>query len=716
MLASYRRSDALAVAALVLLPVFAHLPALLETRLLGPGDGVALHLPMRAEAWAQWRSLQLPLWNEKLFLGTPLLAAYRGGVLHPLTPLLAPFHPYFSFQALVLLSIALAGVVTFLYLKRLGCASPGAFVGALCFSQGPYLLGHLEDTATLGAAPLIPLVLLAAESHMNRFTGGRVAGLAGAVALLVLAGSPEALRAGFVLLAGRLLIGYALQRTESSPTPLQTCLAVALGLGLSAPQWMSTLELLPEAGRQATGLAHEAQLRGGASGLAALILRYESHTPAASLAIASLPLVFTSVPVRVLLLAVLLALGMQVGRGPLLAPGSLPLVVDFALSILGGIAMDAQWRARGSRRGRRLRAYFLVASLAAVVALSIAAATLGPLPERLSAAVGLYALALVSYFTLSQSKSPVAAGVFLLPLAVSFAAQPWSRDVWAGAPTREQLVRGTPARRAVDRVLEEIGRAPRVVTLVTSWPDEALDLGFAGYGAFTPRIQANGYDPLSPPARRRVLGEMGARGTFAAGAERVPVERLRAAAIDAVLVRSADLEGATAPVPLTTGRRTVVPVPTRAVRAVSVLRSAGEGAPLLAFARTASGRWVELGAGTQTWTLPGVYTIDGVAFESATETALRGVAIEDSRRVSRSASALAAYLSDDAFEEQPAAPGIRVFRVRATGPRPSDVPSAPRSLGLSTLVLIVSAGAIIRLLWRRTGNAAFQPHRSGGGE
>ena len=571
---AYVKGDVFALLVLAVFPLIAYLEPLLEHRLLGPGDGVALHLPLRTEAFRAYRDFSWPFLNTKEFLGTPLLSAYRGGVLYPLTILLSRFDAFSAFQALVLISVSLTGLLTYLYLKRLGAGAQGAFVGALSFAYGPYLLGHFEDTATLVAAPMLPLVLLAAESHMNRASPARLVGLGAAIALLVLAGSPEALRAGGALLFGRLLMGHTLSRSPKAPTRLATGLAILLGIALSAPQWLPTLEMLPSAGRQVTGLMAEAAGE-GLSGMAGLILKTVTHTPAASLALASLPLLFDRLPVRVLLLAVLASLALQTGRGPLLAPGALPLVLEFALAALAGLALDEQWRERRTRRGRRLRAYFLVASLASVGVLSIAAATLGGLPDRLAAAVGVYAIALITYFALADAESDIAAGVFLLPLAVSFALQPSSREVFKEAPTRSQLVGGTPTRRAVDRALAELGKDPRVLTLVRAFPSElALDLGFAGYGALAPRVQANGYDPMAPISVRRAVGEMGARG-FLTGRSLTPdVTLLRNWSIDAIQVQTSDLLRAAGDEPfdatIEPGTRRVFAVPFLRLKAITV--------------------------------------------------------------------------------------------------------------------------------------------------
>lgn len=177
------------LALLALLPVLALAPGWWEGRLLGPGDGAALHYPLRVLVWESWRRGELPAWNPSIFGGVPLLAGYQPGALYPLMPLLALLGSSFAaFQVLVLASLSAAAMTTFLYLRRLGAEPAGAYLAGICFALGPYLIGHLDDTPTLVAAPLLPLLLLAAESHMKRGSAARAAGVALALALLLLAG------------------------------------------------------------------------------------------------------------------------------------------------------------------------------------------------------------------------------------------------------------------------------------------------------------------------------------------------------------------------------------------------------------------------------------------------------------------------------------------------------------------------------------------------
>jgi len=571
-----RSRDAGVMLLLALLPVVAHAPAWWGGRLLGPGDGFALHLPLRAAVWDAYRHGRVPSWNPSEFGGAPLLASYRPGALHPLMPVLAGFEAFTAFQLLVLVSLAAAAVLSFLYLRRLGANLVGAYFAGFAFALGPYLVGHLGDTATVVAAPLLPLVLLAAESHMNRSTPGRAAGLAVAVALLCLAGSPEAARAGGALVLGRLLVGHLLFPRNRGPSIGSSLLTVVAGVALAAPQLVPTLLVLPEAGQQITGVADTSQ---PLPGFAGLILRYVSHTPAAPLVLAALPLAFfadaprplalTQMPVRVLGAALALCLALQWGRGPLAAPGALALAFDFTLAVLAGLVLSALWDARQDAVGRRLRAYFLFACLAGAAALSVAATVLGPLPQTLAGAVGILALALILFFALAESQDPVVAGVFLLPLTVAFLLQPHGRRAWDGAPERAALEAGTATRQAIDRILGP-RREERVLTLAREWPaGRELDLAWAGLARFAGRRSVNGYDPMAPLRTRRAWGGMSSAGLLPGAFFRGDVARLERLGTrwiqlpTTALASGVDehLLGETLDLPLEAGRPRYLPTP-----------------------------------------------------------------------------------------------------------------------------------------------------------
>ncbi len=511
------RRELLLILLLAAAPLIAYAPAWREGRLLAPGDGAALDLPLRSEVFRAWRRGEVPSWNGSVFSGTPLIASYRPGALHPLMLALAPLAPVAAFQLLVLISLGLTAPLAYLYTRRLGAEPVGAFTAGLGFGLGPHLVGHLGDTATIVAAPTLPLLLLAAENHLARPRHGLTPslGLAAAVALVLLAGSADAAVAAALLLVARLALAILprlLRGSGGDALPVaSTAAAVLAGVLLASPQLLPTLVALGEAGAGVTGAADPpaAPLQG----VAGFVVRYVSHSPAPVFALAAVPLLRSVKALRATAAVVVLVLLLFALRGGPDVRGPLPLAFDLALAVLAGLALSAQWRARLEPGGRRVRRLALLAALFAAASLSVATTVTGPLAPELQAPVGLLALALILHFSLAGSRDSVRAHVFVLPLAVSFLLQPLGRQAWAGAPTESELVQPTPTRAALDRVMGQ-RRGERLLSLSPAWPHaRGRDLAWANLASFSGHRNANGYDPMVPRARLLALGGMRSDGT-----------------------------------------------------------------------------------------------------------------------------------------------------------------------------------------------------------
>ena len=498
-------------------PLVAYAPAWREGRLIAPGDGAALHLPLRVEAFRAWQRGEVPSWNASVFSGTPLLASYRPGVLHPLMLALSPLPPLVAFQLLVLVSLSLAGPLAYLYCRRLGAGPVGGLLAGLGFGLGPHLVAHLGDTATLVAAPALPLLLLAAENQLARprQTLAGTLGLAASVALVLVSGSTAATLAGALLLSARLLLAILPRLLRGGGADarriLSTAAAVLGGVLLAAPQVLPTLVALREAGAGVAGMADPAAAP--LAGVAGFVVRYVSHSPAPIFALSAVPLLRRLPALRAAAAVVGLVLALFTLCGGPDAGGPLLLAFDLALAVLAGLALDAQWQARREAWGGRVRALALVAALFAAAALSIATTVTGPLAPELQAPVGLLALALVLHFALAGSEDTVYAHVFLLPLVASFLLQPLGRQAWAGAPLAAELQQPTPTRAALDRAMgERIDE--RLLSLSAGWPRaRARDLAWANLASLSGHRNANGYDPMAPQSRLLALGGMRSDGT-----------------------------------------------------------------------------------------------------------------------------------------------------------------------------------------------------------
>jgi hypothetical protein len=393
----------------------------------------------------------------------------------------------------------------------------GALTTGLGFGLGPHLVAHLGDTATIVAAPGLPLLLLAAESHLARPRHARAAtlGLATASAVLLVSGSAAAVLAAALLLGARLVLAFLprLLRGDAKGALRVggTATAVLAGMLLAAPQLVPTLIALGEAGAGGAGAADRAIAP--LQGVAGFVVRYVSHSPAPIFALSAVPLLRGVPALRAAAAVVALVLVLFGLRGGPDAGGPLPLAFDLALAVLAGLALSAQWQARREPLGRGVRRLALVAALFAAASLSVATTVTGPLAPELQAPVGLLAIALVLHFALAGSRDTVYAHVFLLPLVVSFLLQPLGRQAWAGAPTVSELAQPTPTRAALDRVMGE-RREERLLSLSTVWPHaRARDLAWANLASLSGHRNANGYDPMVPAARLLALGGMRSDGT-----------------------------------------------------------------------------------------------------------------------------------------------------------------------------------------------------------
>jgi hypothetical protein len=678
-LSARRAVPLLLLLVLAVLPLLAYAPAWWSDRLLGPGAGTSLHFASRAAVWQAVAGGQMPGWDAQQFCGRPLLAAYRPGAFYPPMTVLALLPPFVAFQTLVLLSLAATAALTFVYARRLHAGNAGAYVAALAFALGPHLAGSLEDTAGIVAAPLLLLLLLAADAYLSRPTPRRGVGLAVAVALLLLAGSVDSVLAGSILLAGRLALAYWTAVPERPPRLRTTALVLTGGLLLAAPQLLPTLLALPRTGGLAAGLFGPAAVSEPAS----LIFRYVSHTPAPALALAAMPLFARLAPVRVLALGAFACAALQ-WLGPDFSSGAFAVAFDLLLCLLAGVSLGALQRARSLRLGQRLRAYFLFFSLAAMAALSVSATVLGPLPQLLTGPVGVLAFATILYFPLAPSPSRFVAHLFLVPLTASFLLQPQAREVWKDAPSRRELERGSATRQAIDRLMG-VRRGERVLTLLPQPPGQgALDLAVGGFGALAGRASANGHDPMAPRAMRELASGMSADGRLTPAffdgdptvldvlGVRFVQAPSRALAVDAAA--APDLALVVGP-----GQRRFFPLPILSITDLRLDAALGDG-PLPAdgvvgrmIARLASGRGdlvIPISAaalkrgGPQVATLRGRYNLDAVTIavrEGAPPLTIAGLYAADARYL-YAVSPASAYLSDTArFGEIASTPGVRLF-------------------------------------------------------
>ena len=160
------RPTALATVAFALWPVILSLPMLSGMWLANPVSSDQYTAGFSFHAWsADWfnRTGHLPLWNPEIFGGLPFVAAGSGDVFYP-TWLLRFVVPVTTAGNLsFFVHYALAGLFTYLLLRRLRVPWTGSVVGGLAYELTGLIASYPSPghDGKLFASTMLPLLLLA---------------------------------------------------------------------------------------------------------------------------------------------------------------------------------------------------------------------------------------------------------------------------------------------------------------------------------------------------------------------------------------------------------------------------------------------------------------------------------------------------------------------------------------------------------------------------
>jgi hypothetical protein len=252
-----RRPDLVALAVLAGLVLFLFRDAAFRGRFFYERDIWGLWRPqaeafVRVVAAGSW-----PLWNPFSSFGAPLLATPNTQVLYPPTWLLLVLQPWTYYKLFVLFHVLLGGAGIYALARHLGASRAGSLVGALVgVASGP-LLSLVSLWNHLAGMAWMPWIVLAGDFALSSRRASHVVWWSAALAMSVLAGSPE-----MGLLASVANVALGLRRARWPPKGEATrrvmataALATLLALGLSAGQWLPSLELARRSAR--AGLAEE---------------------------------------------------------------------------------------------------------------------------------------------------------------------------------------------------------------------------------------------------------------------------------------------------------------------------------------------------------------------------------------------------------------------------------------------------------------------------
>jgi hypothetical protein len=163
---SSRRSDAIALTILALVPTLLFLDVFLGSGSLYVRDVVHYHYPSKKIIRDILLSGHFPWWNPFIHAGQPLAGNPAHQLFYPLTPLLLlpSFHYGFHLLALGHIYIAAFGMYALLRSMRTGLIA--ACIGGLSFGIGGLLLSTLNLWPFLFSTAWIPLTLLYARRYL----------------------------------------------------------------------------------------------------------------------------------------------------------------------------------------------------------------------------------------------------------------------------------------------------------------------------------------------------------------------------------------------------------------------------------------------------------------------------------------------------------------------------------------------------------------------
>jgi len=203
-------------------------------------DVVTQIYPWKRITIDSWKQGQVPLWNPYSFSGTPHAANYQTAVFSPANLLyfILPFIDAWSIS--ILLQPLLAGIFMYLLLRCSDRSQEASLIGSISFMFCGFLTVWMAY-GTLGWAVLwLPLLFAAVVRHMSKPSWWNPVIVSLALAWSFFSGHFQ--MSVYVLVATLAFVVYQSIRTKRKKAGVELILATVLGLLLSAPQILPSLD------------------------------------------------------------------------------------------------------------------------------------------------------------------------------------------------------------------------------------------------------------------------------------------------------------------------------------------------------------------------------------------------------------------------------------------------------------------------------------------
>jgi hypothetical protein len=208
---------------------------------------------------AAYRDGEFPLWNPYTMAGHPI---YADGVTRTASPFLL-FYKFFDvplgYSLARLFELMLAAVFMYIFLVAIKASANGALLGSLVFGFSAHSMLHLTGLGWWGGLMWLPLILLFVDRAIRR--GSYIqAMLAGAclAAQFFCGYLPNQIYYVGAVVLYYLFFANVARRSGSGNASASRLLAMmavtlAIGLALSATQWVPSIELLSYSNRKIVG-------------------------------------------------------------------------------------------------------------------------------------------------------------------------------------------------------------------------------------------------------------------------------------------------------------------------------------------------------------------------------------------------------------------------------------------------------------------------------
>lgn len=193
------------------------------------------------------KNFEIPLWNPYDLAGSPHLAKHYPGVLYPpnlLFYLLLP--PALAFNLLEMLHYTLAGLFTYLYLRKLNVHSIGAVYGGILYMFSGFMIGHIVHTPMVQSAAWLPVILYLIEKLKEKCNFKYAVFISLALSIQFFAGYMQTSMYTYIIVIFYILfIAFSNTAYNKNRLLIYGITAIVFSILINAIQILPTLEMVP---------------------------------------------------------------------------------------------------------------------------------------------------------------------------------------------------------------------------------------------------------------------------------------------------------------------------------------------------------------------------------------------------------------------------------------------------------------------------------------